>query len=81
MSLIGNRKGMKVTDEERLLEKYGEQGLLNLKAHAELLNMSLDQLESISEVAPVAILEMLHEAMLRKQRDYPVRRIDGGRYA
>lgn len=57
-----------MTDEERI-QRFGEKGLENLKAQAELLNMSLDQMEAIADVAPVALLEMLEEAMLRKQRD------------
>ena len=56
-------------DEQMMLEKYGEIGLANLKAHAELLNMPLDQLVSIADLAPVALLEMLQAAMIKKQRD------------
>lgn len=55
--------------EQRLLEKFGQRGLDNLKAHAKLLNMSLDQVEVMAEVAPVVLLEALQEAMLKKQRD------------
>lgn len=43
-----------MSDEERI-QLFGEKGFANLKAQAELLNMSLDQYESIAELAPVAL--------------------------
>ncbi len=57
-----------MSDEERI-RRFGEKGLENLKAQADLLNMSLDQMESIANVAPVALLEMLQEAMIKRQRN------------
>lgn len=58
-----------MADEEQLKRMFGEDGLANLKSHAELLNMSLASFIFMSQYEPVGLLESLKEAMLKKQRE------------
>lgn len=54
------------TTGQLLLKMFGEQGFKNLKAHAESVNMSLEQMRDLAEVAPIVLLQMLCNAAAKK---------------
>jgi hypothetical protein len=58
-------------NEEQMLKMFGEDGLKNLKSHAELLNMSLATFVFMSQFEPVELLKMLQNAYLKQKQEQP----------
>jgi hypothetical protein len=74
---------MSESTEDQIKRLVGPEGFENLKAHAAMLNISFSSFVFMANFQPVALLEMLHEAALKRKletesSEAPKPRVSGG---
>jgi hypothetical protein len=55
--------------EDQIKRMVGPEGFDNLKAQAAMINVSFSTFVFMANFEPVALLEMLHEAMLKRKME------------
>lgn len=53
--------------DEWLVKQFGKDGAANIKSHAATLNMPIDMFINMSQLAPLALLEALQVAAIKRR--------------